>query len=124
MTDNCSVYIKMNYEYNMIVGLTGSGIGTIPVGVGGAGSARAGAVMGAILGTLAFLASLIWAFNGLKPGTPVCGGGGGAKMSISSPTATNVSVTQALIGSGGGSSAAAGSGAGGGGGGAKVSRKV
>jgi hypothetical protein len=73
--------------------------------------------MGTILGTMAFLASLMWAFWGLKPGVVSLGGGGGGgaggppAMSISSPTATNLPVAQALGG---------GPGAGGGAGGAKV----
>ena len=59
----------------------------------------------------------MWAFWGLKPGVVSLGGGGGGgaggppAMSISSPTATNLPVAQALGG---------GPGAGGGAGGAKV----
>ncbi|KAK3601345.1 hypothetical protein CHS0354_011952 [Potamilus streckersoni] len=76
---------------------------------------RAGAVVGAVIGTLAFLTSLMWALYGLKPGipnvfSPGAGSAAGGVTSISPPRATsNIAAVQA---------ASAGAGAGGGGGGA------
>lgn len=108
----------------------GGGAAGVPLAAAGGGGARAGALLGTILGTMAFMASLLWAFWQCKPGMVPCfggggGGGGGApSMAISSPTpATNLPVAQAL-GGGPGGAALSGSGAGGGSsagaGGAKV----
>lgn len=106
----------------------GPGVAGVPLPGAGGGGARAGALMGTILGSMAFMASLLWAFWQCKPGMLPCfggGGGGGAPaMAISSPTpATNLPVAQALGGGPGGaalSGTGAGGGAGVGGSGAKV----
>ncbi|XP_060080041.1 uncharacterized protein LOC132559439 isoform X2 [Ylistrum balloti] len=107
----------------------GAGGAGVPLAAAGGGGARAGALLGTILGTMAFMASLLWALWQCKPGMVPCfggggGGGGGApSMAISSPTpATNLPVAQAL-GGGPGGAALSSSGAGGGSagaGGAKV----
>lgn len=95
------------------VALAGPGLPMMATG------ARAGAVVGTVLGTMAFLTSLMWALYKLKPGVPTClspgagsAGGGAGSMSISSPRASsNLAAVQAA-------SAGAGSGGGAGGGGA------
>ncbi|XP_062614011.1 uncharacterized protein LOC134275752 isoform X2 [Saccostrea cucullata] len=104
-------------------GLTG-GANTLPQTAGGGpavvpppagGGVRAGAAMGTLLGTMAFLASLMWAFWRMKPGVvtfPGGGGGGPPPATISPPTATNLPVLQAMSGTaeGGGSGGGAGGG--------------
>ncbi|XP_052814372.1 uncharacterized protein LOC128241470 isoform X5 [Mya arenaria] len=82
--------------------------------------ARAGAVVGTVLGTMAFLTSLMWALYKLKPGVPTClspgagAAGSGAGMSISSPRpASNLGAVQAAsAGAGGAGGGAGGAGAG------------
>ncbi|XP_056012893.1 uncharacterized protein LOC125678424 isoform X7 [Ostrea edulis] len=91
----------------------GGGPAVVPPPSGG--GVRAGAAMGTLLGTMAFLASLMWAFWRLKPGVITCPGGGGGgppPATISPPTATNLPVVKAMAGTAEGSGA--GSGAGGG----------
>ncbi|KAL3854443.1 hypothetical protein ACJMK2_013712 [Sinanodonta woodiana] len=89
-------------------GLAGSSLPPLAMG------SRAGAVVGAVIGTLAFLTSLMWALYGLKPGipnifSPGAGSAAGGVTSISPPRATsNIAAVQA---------ASAGGGVGGGGGG-------
>ena len=74
----------------------------IPLGPG----ARAGAVVGTVLGTLAFLSSLMWALYKMKPGVPALlspgAGSAGGGMSISAPrAASNLAAVQAAGGAGG-----------------------
>ncbi|KAL4216896.1 neuroligin protein binding [Mactra antiquata] len=93
-----------------------AGVGPAPPAL--AGGARAGAVVGTLLGTLAFMSSLMWALYKLKPGVPAIlspgagAAGGGAGMSISAPRATsNLGAVQAASGGAGGGGAGAGGGA-------------
>ncbi|KAL5005761.1 hypothetical protein ScPMuIL_016919 [Solemya velum] len=102
-----------------VAALTGAA-GAPPAAATGA---RAGAVLGSILGTMAFLSGLMWGLYRCKPGWCSClkpGAGGPAagasSVQISPPrAATNLSVVQAA---GGGSAGGAGAGAGSGGAGA------
>ncbi|WAR10831.1 NRX1A-like protein [Mya arenaria] len=82
--------------------------------------ARAGAVVGTVLGTMAFLTSLMWALYKLKPGVPtfLSPGAGAAEddadISISSPRPTSNlgAVKAASAGAGGAGGEAGGAGAG------------
>ena len=79
---------------------------------------RAGAVMGTILGIMALLSSMMWAFYRCKPGWCAClkapPPAGGASV-ISPPRAgSNLGAFQAAKGAGAGAGAGAGGGAGGG----------
>ncbi|XP_053386148.1 uncharacterized protein LOC123539409 isoform X3 [Mercenaria mercenaria] len=121
------------------VPLASSLVGPAPPAM--AGGARAGAVVGTVLGTLAFMTSLMWALYKLKPGVPTImspgagSAGGGTGMSISAPRATsNLGAVQAASAGGGGAGgagagatkvtvvngSAAGAGGGGGGGGSST----
>lgn len=70
--------------------------------------ARAGPIVGTILGTLAFLSSLTWAFYKMKPGIPAFLSPGaasvaGGPVTITAPRATsNLGAVQAASGTGAG----------------------
>ena len=75
--------------------------------VPGVAGSRAGPIVGTILGTLAFLSSLTWAFYKMKPGIPAFLSPGAASVAggpvqISAPRATsNLGAVQAASQSGG-----------------------
>ena len=75
---------------------------------------RAGAVVGTVLGTLAFLTSLMWGLYKMKPGVPSflspgAASAAGGPVSITAPRATsNLAAVQAAGGAGGGGAGGAG----------------